>query len=682
MNNDDLKENESNNNPQIIHESKDVSEMLSDYENIESTSNNDTDEDGSKLRKFDSKFFKVFIAVFAVLAVLYHVYSIVIKLSSPMVLYTIHWGIGLFLIFLYYPSFKKENRKGKFPVPFYDLILAAIVVAVVFYINVVVGADEFVYRTTGGNGGVTKLDLIVGGIAVILSIEAARRSIGWGLPLVAIVFILYCLFGDHLPSLIASKGYSVKRTISFLIGSEGIFGAPVRMSAKYIFLLIIFGAFLGVSGIGEYFIRLSTKIAGGSRGGPAKVAVVSSGLFGSISGSAVANVMGTGVFTIPLMKKTGYRSEFAAAVEAVASTGGQIMPPIMGSGAFIMAELMGVKYSNVVVAALIPALLYYFAVFVMVDLEAGRKNLVGVDTSKLESVKILLKNGWNLLVPLLVLIYFIAFRSSTVSRAAVWAIISTIVFCGIKKNTRIPVKKILEALETGTIRSMSIIAACACAGVAVGSIMLSGIGTKLTYVLAQLAGGNLFLTLLFAGLAATILGMGLPTVAAYVIAASLLVSSLTVLGVPLMAAHLFLFYYSLLSQITPPVALAAYAAASISGSNPNKVGFMSMRLGVVAFVIPFFFVYGNELLFMGETLNIIIAIITAFIGVYCLSIGFSGWFKDENLNIASRVALFAAAFCMILPGITTDAVGLALIVVFAFLHKGTRNKIFKKKTTA
>ena len=552
--------------------------------------------------------------------------------------------------------------------------MAVLVFAVVIYVNIDINA--FVYSTTGG-GGVTQADLIIGAVAIILSIEAARRSIGWGLPAVAIVFILYCLLGNHLPTLIASKGYSLKRTISFIVGTEGIFGAPIRMSAKYIFLLVVFGAFLGVSGTGEYFIRLSTKVAGGSRGGPAKVAVVASGLFGSISGSAVANVMGTGVFTIPLMKKTGYKPEFSAAVEAVASTGGQIMPPIMGSGAFIMAELMGIKYSNVVLAALVPALLYYFAVFNMVDLEAGKNNLVGVDTSKLEKVKTMLAKEWNLLIPLFVLIYFIAFKSSTVSRAAVWAIVATIVFCAIKKNTRIPLKRILEAIETGTIRSISIVAACACAGVAVGSILLSGIGTKLTYVLAQLAGGNLFLTLLFAGIAATILGMGLPTVAAYVIAASLLVSSITVLGVPLIAAHLFLFYYSLLSQITPPVALAAYAAASISGSNPNKVGFIAMKLGIVAFIIPFFFVYGNELLIMGDTVHIILAIITAFVGVYALSIAFSGWFKNENLNIVSRISLIAGAFCMIISGWTTDLIGFAFLILFIFVHKGTRNLIFK-----
>lgn len=668
-----------------IDENQDVSEMLDHYEQQakQSGTDTDTDEDGSKLRKFSNPYFKYFVVAYAVIAVLYHIYAVVVRLSYPMQLYTIHWAIGLFLIFLYYPATKNEKKykfsKSSFPVPFYDLICAALVIFVVVYANLDI--EAFVYRTTGG-GGITQADIVVGTIAIVLSIEAARRTIGWGLPAVALVFLAYCLWGNHLPSLIASRGYSIKRIVSYIIGTEGIFGAPIRMSAKYIFLLIVFGAFLGVSGTGEYFIRLATKVAGGKRGGPAKVSVVASGLFGSISGSAVANVMGTGVFTIPLMKKTGYRSEFAAAVEAVASTGGQILPPIMGSGAFIMAELMGVSYSSVVLAALVPALLYYFAVFGMVDLEAGKNHLVGVDTSKIESVKSMLKNGWNLLVPLLVLIYFIAFQSSTISRAAVWAIVATIAACAIKKATRLPFQKIIEAMETGTIRALSIIAACACAGVAVGAILLSGIGTKFTFVLTQLAGGNLFLTLLFAGLAATILGMGLPTVAAYVIAASLLVSTLTTQGVPLMAAHLFLFYYSLLSQITPPVALAAYAASTISGSNPNKVGFLAMKLGIVAFIIPFFFVYGNELIMIGTVPDIIIAIITSVIGVYCLTIAFSGWFLEETVRIFPKLILFAASFCMILPGLASDAIGLALILIFVFVHPGTRNKLFKKKDPA
>ena len=672
---------EENKNPNImIDENQDVSDMLNAYDKqAEISTENDEDEEGGKLRTFKNKYVKLFFTAYAVLAVLYHVYSIVIKLSVPMQLYAIHWGTGLFLAFMLYPAKKGNvNPKKGWKVPLYDIICAILVVAVV--LHVAIDAKGFEYRVSGGT--FTQLDLIMGGIAVLLTLEAARRTIGMGLPVIAIIFTAYCLWGNYLPPLIASKGYSLKRTLTFLFGTEGIFGAPTRMSSKYVFLLVIFGAFLGVSGTGEYFIRLATKVAGGFRGGPAKVAVVASGLFGSISGSAVANVMGTGVFTIPLMRKTGYKPHFAGAVEAVASTGGQILPPVMGSGAFIMAELMGISYSKVVVAALVPALLYYFAVFVMVDLEAGKEGLVGVDTSKLDSVKHMLRDGWNLLLPLFVLIYVIAFSSGTVSRAAVYAIVATILGCAIKKSTRLSMKQIISAMETGVTRSITTIAAVACAGITVGAIMLSGIGTKFTYVLTQLAGGKLFLTLLFSGIAATILGMGLPTVAAYVIAASLLVSSLTTLGVPQIAAHLFLFYYALLSQITPPVALAAYAAANICNSNPNKVGFTAMRLGIVAFIIPFFFVYGNELLIMGETGAIIIAIISSFVGVYCLSVAFAGWFAGEKTNIPCRVILLVAAFCTILPGTMTDLIGLGLIVVFVLLHSGTRHKIFKKKSAA
>ena len=659
----------------IIVENQDVADMLDSYEQqAKTSSDNDKDEDGFKLRRFDSKAFKIFIAVYACLAVLYHVYAVVVRLSYPLQLYSIHWGIGLFLIYLYYPAYKgqKQKRTSGLPVPAYDLALAALVLLVTIYVNQDV--EGFAYRLNGGVGALHS-DIVIGVLAILLSIEAARRTIGWGLPVVALVFLAYCLWGDHLPPLIASRGYSLKRTVMYVFGSEGIFGAPIRMSSKYIFLLIVFGAFLGECGTGEYFIRLATKIAGSAKGGPAKVAVVASGLFGSISGSAVANVMGTGVFTIPLMKKAGYRYEFAAAVEAVASTGGQILPPVMGSGAFIMAELMGIRYSSVVLAALVPALLYYFAVFSMVDLEAGKNNLVGVDTSRLESTRSMLASGWNLLIPLLVLTIFIVFRSATVSRAAVYAILSAIVGCAIRKSTRMSLQQIINAMVAGTLRSLSVIAACACAGVAVGTILLSGIGTKFTFVLTELAGGNLFLTLIFSGLGATVLGMGLPTVAAYVIAASLLVSTLTSLGVPLIVAHLFLFYYSLLSQITPPVALASYAAATISGSNPNKVGFLSMRLGVVAFIIPFFFVYGTELVMIGRLGNIILAIITAFIGVYCLTIGFSGWFLDEDLSVLSRMLMFGAAFCMIMSGWVTDLIGFGQIGLFLLLHSGIRRRL-------
>lgn len=655
--------------------------LLEELDTDVGESDEDTDEEGLSVRSVDNKYIKSIVKIGAIILAFYHIYALLYKLAIPLVLYSIHWGMGLILVYLYYPAFKtkkdkldKEKLQNFNKVPIYDLFAMGLVLATVIYI--LLDPNGLLMRAAKNASSST--DLIFGVIAIILSLEAARRTTGLGLPIVALVFVAYAFWGNYLPSLLAGKGYSFKRVVGFIFSIEGIYGSPIKMSAQYVFLLIIFGAFLGISGTGEFFIRLAMKLAGKGRGGPAKVAVIASGLFGSISGSAVANVVGTGVFTIPLMKKTGYKSHFAAAVEAVASTGGQILPPVMGSGAFIMSELIGWSYTSIAIGALVPALLYYIAVLIMVDLEAGKSNLEGVDTSTIPKVGVLLKQGWNLLLPLFTLIYFLVVRRSTVSRAAVYAIITSIIGCALKKSSKLSFSQIIDAIETGVVRSITVIAAVACAGVAIGAIMLSGVGAKFTYLVVQLAGGNLFLTLLLSGLATTILGMGLPTVAAYLIGASLLASGITQLGVPVFAAHMFILYYSILSQITPPVALAAYAAGNIAGANPNKVGFTSMKLGVVAFILPFFFVYGNELLLIGEPLAIAMAIVSAVIGVFCLSIGFIGWFMGEDVNLISRGLLLLAAFTTIVPGIKTDIIGILLIIAFIFLHKGTREALFRK----
>ena len=671
-----MAEDSSSSNPPSI-DKNDLADMLNAYEENAKVIEEDKDEEGTNLRVFKNKYVKMALLIFSVGLALYHVYALLIKLANPLVFYSIHWGMGLFLVFLYYPI--KKDMKSK-NLPFYDAALILLVLVVVAY--VLLQPDDLMYRAARNSS--TTVDLVIGTIAMILSLEAARRTIGLGLPIVALVFVAYAFWGNHLPSLIACKGYSFKRVIGFIFSVEGIFGSPIKMSAQYVFLLIIFGAFLGVSGAGEFFMKFAMKLAGSSRGGPAKVAVISSGLFGSISGSAVANVVGTGVFTIPLMKKTGYKPHFAGAVEAVASTGGQIMPPVMGSGAFIMAELLGMNYTNIALGALIPALLYYLSLIVMVDLEAARTGLNGVDTSEIPKARVLLKEGWNLLLPLVVLIYFLVVARATVSRAAVWAIVAAIAGCALKKSSRMSFMQILQAIELGVTRSVSVIAAVACAGVAIGAIMLSGVGAKFTYVVVQLAQGNLFLTLLLSALAATVLGMGLPTVAAYIIAASLLAPSIIQLGIAPFAAHMFLLYYSILSQITPPVALAAYAAGNLAKANPNKVGFTAMRLGAIAFILPFIFVYGNALLLMGTVPEIILATITAVIGTFCLGIGLQGWFAGYRVNILGRILTLAAALLCIIPGWSTDLIGLGCLVAFIILHKGTREFLtskFLKPTT-
>lgn len=545
---------------------EELSELINQYEESAKNTSNDKDEDGGNLRTFQNKIFKGVLRYTAIALAFYHIYALIFQLPIPLVLYSIHWGMGLTYAFVYYPNYKGNKKALRKTFGAIDAILAIATIAVVLYI--LRDPNALMYRVSKANANT--LDLVFGTIAMILSLEAARRTIGLGLPIIALVFFAYAMWGNYLPGMIAGKGYSFRRVISFIFSVEGIYGSPTASSAQYVFLLIIFGAFLGYSGTGEFFMKLAMKLAGHARGGPAKVAVISSGLFGSISGSAVANVMGTGVFTIPLMKKTGYKPHFAGAVEAVASTGGQIMPPVMGSGAFIMAELIGYKYSQIALGALLPAILYYLSILLMVDFEAAKSGLLGVDTSHMDAVKKILKQGWNLLVPLIILIVCLAFFQFTVARSATLAILATIIACALKKETRMSFKTILDGFETGVIRSVSVICAVASAGVAIGCIMLTGVGAKFAFAVLTLAHNNLFLTLLMSGLAATILGMGLPTVAAYIISASLLASSLVQLGIPLFAAHMFLLYYSILSQITPPVALAAYAAGNIADANPNK----------------------------------------------------------------------------------------------------------------
>lgn len=650
-------------------EIENITALLDEFEAKSKEIDEEADEDGSTIRSFKNKYAKYAVSLIAISMTIYHIYGLVFKLSIPLTLYTLHWTFGLFLVFLLYPA-RKDSSKERITIV--DAIFAVCVLIIAVYI--LRDPNALMYRSVLGLP--TRMDLIFGAIAIVLSLEAARRTIGLGLPIVALVFLTYAAWGNCLPDILACKGYSWKRIIGFIFSTEGIFSAPVKMSAEYVFLLIVFGAFLNLSGTGEFFMKFAMAAAGKSRGGPAKVAVLSSALFGSISGSAVANVVGTGVFTIPLMKKTGYKSHFAGAVEAVASTGGQIMPPIMGSGAFIMAELIGWSYSSIALAALIPALLYYFSVLIAVDLEAAKTGLKGIDTSELEKPTNILLNGWNLIFPIIVLIYFLAVRQDSVSRAAIASIIAAIIGCAIKKETRLSMKQILHAMELGAIRSISIISAVACAGVAIGAIMLTGLGTKFTFIVSQIAGSNLLLTLIFSGLAATILGMGLPTVAAYIISASLLASGLIELGVTPICAHMFLLYYSILSQITPPVALAAYAAGNIAGANPNKVGFTAMRLGAIAFILPFFFVYGPALLMNGTPAEIIVATITAFAGTFCFSVAQYGWFLGENLNIMVRITCIVAALCMIIPGITTDIIGIFAITIALIAHAPVR-KILK-----
>ena len=612
-------------------------------------------------------------AVITSVMVLFSVYCLLMTLFSVEQAETRLARFLAFVIvigYLMYPVKKTGHSPNH--IPWYDIVL------------MVVGAGSFVYFSVnavdimmmGTRIGTLEVVLGICGIAVL--IELCRRCVG--IPIIVVVgcLLIYAFYWQF------SHGADAYRALSNIVQklfytTSGVIGTPTNVCYTYIVLFIIFGAFLERTGIANFFISFANRLAGWSSGGPAKVAVISSALCGMVSGSSVGNTVTTGSVTIPMMKKTGYKPHFAGAVEAVASTGGQIMPPVMGSGAFIMAELIGYKYSQIALGALLPAILYYLSILLMVDFEAAKSGLLGVDTSHMDAVKKILKQGWNLLVPLIILIVCLAFFQFTVARSATLAILATIIACALKKETRMSFKTILDGFETGVIRSVSVICAVASAGVAIGCIMLTGVGAKFAFAVLTLAHNNLFLTLLMSGLAATILGMGLPTVAAYIISASLLASSLVQLGIRLFAAHMFLLYYSILSQITPPVALAAYAAGNIADANPNKVGFTAMRLGIIAFIIPFFFVYGPALLMIGTPLEIIEASITSLIGCFFLAVGLEGWLV-EKINIPCRILALGAAFCCIAAGLVTDLIGLGLIVAFLLLHKGTRHKLLRKKS--
>lgn len=631
-----------------------------------------TDDDGKSVRFITNPVVKRCLFALAVLFTLFHLYSLcgLFPQINVMAMYAVHWAGGLALAFMLYPAVKKSSRHK---VPVYDWLFALMSLAVAVY--VIINCEKL--QAQAVMNGYSLTDLIFGAAAILLTLEAGRRTIGRGLPIVSIVLLLYAMFGNYIPGWFSCKGYTLKRTITYVFSLDGLFSTPVKMSFKYIFLLVLFGVFLEVTGAGGWFMRLATALTGKSRGGPAKVAVASSCLFGSVSGSAVANVVSTGTFTIPLMKKSGYRSEFAGAVEAVASTGGQIMPPVMGSGAFIMAESTGIPYGTICLAALVPALLYYFSCFISIDLEAMKYGIKGLDDC--EKPKRVFVEGWYYALPILTLIYFIAIAQISVTRSALYAIIAAILAGAIKKESRISLKQFFKVLETGAVKAVTIITAVSCAGIAIGAVMLTGLGIKFTYVVSQLAEGSMFLSLLFAALACTVMGMGLPTVAAYVIGSAMLATGLIGLGLEPISAHMFIFYYCILSNITPPVALAAYAGANLARADFGKTAACAMRIGLVAFIIPFFFAYSPAILMIGAWYEIVLAVISSIIGVYALTVAQYGWFAGDKLPVVLRLMLFVAAGCLIYSGILTDILGYGLIILFVFLHKATREKILHGK---
>ena len=506
-------------------------------------------------------------------------------------------------------------------------------------------------------------DILFAILLIIAIFEACRRKMGNPLVIITLVFVAYAFLGKYIPGFLNQPGMTLKKFTSLVyLTTDGIFGSPLYASASYVVLFVLLGAIMSVSGIGDYMTNLAPSLFGHMRGGPAKVDVVASGFFGSISGSPTANVIGTGTFTIPMMKKNGFEPEFAAAVEATASTGGAIMPPIMGSTAFIMAEMLGIPYTAVAKAALIPAILYFLAVLFGVDIYAAKHGLKGIPRSQLPKVRSMLKQIY-MLAPLIFLIFCMAVFNMTIVRSGLLTIIVTLVLVEINPKTRMTKEQWLQ-IPVQTVKSaVSVGIACAMAGIISGVIMGSGLGYRISSILTSVAGTSMLLLLVLTMVVSLIMGMGVPTTAAYLVLASLVAPTMIQLGIPPLAAHMFIFYFGCISSITPPVALAAYAGAGLAGCDPNKTGYKAFRLAFCSFLMPYLFVYNPVLLMEGGVLDILWSLVTALIGAYLLASGFEGFFFRWSLKWFERPLMILGAVMLIVPGMVTDLVGIAIIVV-------------------
>jgi len=589
------------------------------------------------------------ITVIAVLMSVFHLYVAFVGPPDAYVMRGWHLAFAMVLAFLVMPGRHGTAER----VGWVDLLLVLAAVAAALYPS---ASLDYIQNRFYYVDDPRLADYVFGGALIVLVMEATRRATGWALPITAMVFLVYGLtLGNQSVGIMLDQLY---------LTTEGIFGIPLYVSATYVMLFILFGAFVERSGAGQLFMDFALALAGHTSGGPAKVAVITSSLFGTVSGSAVANVMTTGTFTIPLMMRTGYRPAFSGAVEAVASTGGQLMPPIMGAAAFVMAEFLGVSYLTVAAFALLPALLYYVAVFMAVHFEAKRTGLVGVPKADLPRLRQVMSERGHLFLPLIVIIaVLLTGRSAAFS--ALCGIVSVIPTTWLRASTRatFTVRAVIEALEAGARNTLVVALACACAGIVIGTITLTGLGLAFTGIVLDLSQDSLILALLLTMLAGILLGMGLPTTPAYIVQVALLVPALVKLGIQVEAAHLFVLYFAVLSAITPPVAMAVYAANGISRAKLMESSWAAMKLGLTGYIIPFMFVFSPALLLMGDFVTVSMAAITATIGVTCLAGGLHSYFFFGPARWWERLMLIAAALVLIKPGWMSDLIGLGLIAL-------------------
>ncbi|OED39570.1 hypothetical protein AB833_14895 [Chromatiales bacterium (ex Bugula neritina AB1)] len=593
-------------------------------------------------------------AIIAISLALFHLFVAAFGTPEGRSFRSVHLTGMLVLAFFMNPLFRKtwrdpviqaKNAAGN-GIRCVGLAVDFVIIALVLFVQVWTLYDINAFHMRYGEKEL--YDLIIGGILIVLVLEATRRVVGWAMVLITGFFICHALYANYFFSFFYGPPVRFGKFIDTLfMSSDGIFGIPLHVCATYIVLFIIFGALLIRSGAGRFFIDLAVSLTGHRIGGPAKAAAVASGFMGTVSGSAVANVVTTGSFTIPLMKNIGYRARFAAAVEACASSGGQITPPIMGAAAFIMAEFMETSYIHIVVAAVIPAFLYFATVYFMVHLEAEKNNIGQIDKQLLPKTMDVLRGGWHLLIALTVLVAFLI-MGYTPMKSAFWGIVSLIALSFVKKETRMSPADLLAALESGIRASVPVTIACACAGLIIGSVFVSGLGLKFTQQVIEMADGNLLALLALTGVSAIILGMGITTTAVYITVAALIVPALVKFGVEPIAAHMFAFYFGVVSTITPPVALAAFAAAAIAKTPPMATAFESTRVGIAKYLVPLAFVYNPSLLLVGPKWVSIVSTVLALIGLWALSIGLEGWFKGR-VNAAQRFSAITAAALILLP---------------------------------
>ncbi|MCM3610629.1 TRAP transporter permease [Planococcus sp. MERTA32b] len=617
---------------------------------------------------------------------LFQLYTAIFGQYTAYIQRSVHLGFALSLIFILFPARKRKGVRHK--VAWYDYILALLSLGVGAYWPIMY--EDLVFRI----GRVTELDFIVGVLAVLLVLEATRRAVGMPITVISALFLTYAFFGPYFPGFLRHRGQDLDSLIQLMFyTTDGILGTPIGVSATFIFTFLLFGSFLVKTGVGQYFNDLAVSLAGNLTGGPAKVAIFSSALQGTISGSSVANVVTSGSYTIPMMKKLGYKKEFAGGVEAAASTGGQLMPPIMGAAAFLMVEFIGgVTYWEIAKAAAIPALLYFTGVWIMTHFEAKRIGLKGLSKEEMPDRKEVLKKIY-LLTPIFAIIIFLLIGIPTM-QAALWGIVLTIVVSAFDKETRLNFKDMIHALVDGARTALAVAAATAAAGIIVGVVVKTGLGLSLANGLVSASGGNVLLTLFFTMLAAIVLGMGSPTTANYVITSTIAAPAIITLlmleypegaATPLvvaLSAHLFVFYFGIIADITPPVALAAFAASGISGGEPIRTGFNAAKLAIAAFIIPYMFVLSPSLLMIDTTWpELIWVLITAISGMTAIGAGLIGyWYR--KLNWLERIITFVTGIALIYPEGLSDTIGAAVFVVLLAIQWLARDKKEPKTTEA